>query len=211
MLGKRRASSALGARRTSFKRRYTPGPRSSVGVVGAGVGSVRYAGRDWYGSVDSPLADSVGSLGTYAGLNPLRQTAMFERLKDVVKGFAQYRFRKLRFIVKGQGGNNKGQLVLCYFHNDGKGGGPSITNEASVKSTGFPISVKGDGYGVLNCKQDSEWLAVDTNVGGNTIVNSPGAIYYFNNATAAVGDCSWDIWVDYVIEMKDPVRIGTLD
>lgn len=211
MLGKRRASGPAGPRRTSFKRKYTPGPRSSVGVVGAGLGSVRYAGRDWYGTIDSPTADAVGSLGTYAGLNPLRNLAMFERLSPVVKGFAQYRFRKLNIIIKGQGGTAKGQLVMCYFHNDGKGGGPSITAEATVKSTGYPCAVKGDGYGVLRCKQDSEWLATDTNIGTSTIVNSPGTVYYFNNATPGLADCTWDVWIDYVIEMKDPVRPTAID
>jgi len=203
VLGKRTLSGVV-------KRKYPP-LRSSVGVVGAGQGSVRYAGRDWYGSIDSPIADSVGSLGTYAGLNPLRNIAMFERLKDVVKGFAQYRFKKLNIIIKGQGGQAKGQLVMAYFHNDGKGGAPSITNEASVKSSGYPCSVRGDETRILRCKQDSDWLATDTNVGANTVVTSPGAIYYFNNSTPSVGDCTWDVWVDYVIEMKDPVRIGTLD
>lgn len=207
MLGKRKYT---GGGRGIGKRRAT-GPRSSVGVSGAGVGSVRYAGRDWYGTVDSPTADAAGALGTYAGLNPLKNVAIFERLKDVVKGFSQYRFRKLNFIVKGQGGPHKGQFCLCYFHNDGKGGSITITNEAAVKATGNCLSVRGDSSGIFRCKQDLEWLATDTNVLANSVLTSPGVVYYFINATTGLADCTWDIWVDYVIEMKDPVRIGTLD
>jgi len=183
-----------------------------VGVTGAGPGSVRYAGRDWYGSIASLTTDTTGQLGTTnLGLNPLHNTGLFERIKEMVKGFAQYRFTKFNVIIKGQGGDSKGTISFCFYHNDGKGGNPSISNEASVKASGSGFTLRGNQNGIFRCKMDREWLGMDTNAGAVYAVTSPGIIYYFTQGTVAAADVEWDVWLDYVIELKDPVRPNVMD
>lgn len=209
MLGKRKFT---GAGRAGISKRRFTGARSSVGVVGAGPGSVRYAGRDYFGTISSGIADTTVELGLVgAGLNPVRNTALFERIKEMVKGFAQYRFTKFNLILKGLGGSNKGTISLCFFHNDFKGGNANISNETSVKASGSGFTIRGDQNGIFRCKQDREWLALDTNIGVTTSNTSPGSVYYFTTGTVAVSDCEWDVWADYVIELKDPARINVVN
>ena len=210
VLGKRTASGGLKRRITPFSR---PGGRTSaVGVTGAGPGSVRYAGRDYYGSIASLTTDSTVELGLAGtGLNPLRNAGLFERINTMVKGFAQYRFSKFNIILKGQGGTSKGTISFCYFHNDNKGGNANISNETSVKASGSGFTIRADQNGIFRCKQDREWLGVDTNIGVTTANTSPGTVYYFTQGTVAAADCEWDVWIDYVIELKDPARLNVVN
>lgn len=190
------------AKNNKTKSRKGKGPsRIKDGVI--------FAGRDWYGTLASATTDTVASLGI---INPQRNSTLFERLSKVSVDFAMFRFRKLVFHIVGMSpSTSKGSLAFTAFVNDGLGGGAAISNEASVKNTGNALIMRGDKSGKYSVRCNSMWLALDTNIGANTVGNSLGTLYHFIDGTPGAGDLSFDVWIDYVCEFRDPIRPGTTD
>ncbi len=170
---------------------------------------LRFRGRDWYGNLTSTTADVVASLGI---LNPLRNATLFERLSKPAADFSLFRFRKLVFHFTGlSASTTRGSLAFTAFVNEGFGGGPSIVNEASVKNSGNALILRGDRKGSYPVRCTSQWLALDTNIGASLIGASHGTLYHFIDGTPAAGDLTWDVWIEYDVEFRGPIRPGTTD
>lgn len=102
-------------------------------------------------------------------------------------------------------------MAFTAFINNGLGGAPTITNEASIKNTGNALIMRGDKTGKYTVKCNDMWLALDTNAGANAVGNSLGTLHHFIEGTAAAGDLQFDVWIEYICEFRDPIRPGTTD
>lgn len=180
-------------------------PRTSFRTLVPRMGSASFAGCDYYGSIASATTATVATLST--GISA-RNGTIFPRLSGLAAAFLKYKFRKLHFILLGQSpSTQKGNIGFMSLVNDLPASAEAdVTTDARVKNTEGCLVIKGweSGRHVVKCDAAGlRWYNVDLNDTG--AVSYLGSVWYSIPATTAAGDLTWDVYVEYEIDLDEAV------
>lgn len=180
-------------------------PRTSFTSLTPRRGSASFRGCDYFGSIASATTATVTSLST--GINA-RNAALFPRLASLASIFLKFSFRKLSFVLLGQSpSTQRGNIGFMSIVNDLPASAETgVTTDARVKNTEDCLVIKGWENGRHVVKTDAsglKWYNTDQNDTG--AVSYIGSVWYSIPATVAAGDLTWDVYVEYEIDLDEAV------
>lgn len=189
---------------------YQP-PKPQFRAVPTKEGCAAYAGVDYVGSIDSTTSAQNDG---WKNMNVLTATS-FPRLSQVANVFRRFRLKKLKYHLYGKSASTqRGVLGFSSMVDDINGDDPSVNTEAEIKNMEGAISLKGweSGVHVVDVgAQGLKWYNCSYEVGSSFTTFNPGYTYLSLPATAAAGDLSWDVYVEYEVVFDVAIPSGIQD
>jgi hypothetical protein len=174
-------------------------PEPSFRSVTPSKGCAAYAGVDFIGQLSSTTsAQATSYLTMFCG-----DATAFPRLSGISKTFRRYYFKKLKYHLMGRSASTqKGNIGFSSMVDDHYAADASVNSETEVKNMQGCLVLKGweGGTHVVDTgAQGFKWYTCDSGESADYIFN-PGFTYFAMPLTAAAGDLSWDVYVEYEIE-----------
>lgn len=187
------APAAMDACRPEISQRFlTSSYKGSEGKV---------IGVDFVGTVNSATSFQIISYILNA-----RNATTFPRLSAIASAFRRFKFQRLRFHMFGLAGSNNGGYIACTsIITDDLGTQATPSTEAQILNSEGVALARPWSFTTHDVDVDAqglEWYSTDVSAAATEFGEAPGLAYFYTSATTVAGDNSWQVYVEYEVDIS---------